>query len=88
VPIFLREHFNGMYRTDVYFLCKMLAEFPFYILFPLVSFAIPYYAIGLNPGVDNFFIGSAIVILVTNVAVSFGNHKLKTKHPHQFPSIR
>ena len=65
-----------MYRTDVYFLCKMLAEFPLYILFPLVSFAIPYYAIGLNPGVDRFFIGSAIVILVTNVAVSFGNYQL------------
>ena len=22
LPIFLREHYNGMYRTDVYFLCK------------------------------------------------------------------
>ena len=35
-----------------------------------------YYAIGLNPGVDRFFIGSSIVILVTNVAVSFGNYQL------------
>lgn len=31
LPIFLREHFNGMYRTDVYFLSKTLAELPLYV---------------------------------------------------------
>ena len=25
VPIFLREHFNGMYRTDAYFLTKQVS---------------------------------------------------------------
>ena len=34
LPIFLREHFNGMYRTDVYFLCKQIAEFPLFIITP------------------------------------------------------
>ena len=34
LPIFLREHFNGMYRTDVYFLCKQIAEFPLFIIAP------------------------------------------------------
>ncbi|XP_032241524.2 protein white [Nematostella vectensis] len=26
LPVFLRDHKNGMYRTDVYFLCKTLTE--------------------------------------------------------------
>jgi hypothetical protein len=26
LPIFLREHNNGMYRVDIYFVSKMLAE--------------------------------------------------------------
>ncbi len=61
-----------MYRTDVYFLSKTIAELGVYIFFPFVAFAIPYYIIGLNPAVERFFIGAGIVILVTNVATSFG----------------
>nr|QST15005.1 ABCG2-like5-1 protein [Diaphanosoma celebensis] len=72
VPIFLREHFNGMYRTEIYFLGKMIAELPIYVVFPFVSFAIPYFAIELNPAVDRFFMGAGVIILVTNVATSFG----------------
>ena len=26
LPVFMREHKNGMYRTDVYFLTKTIAE--------------------------------------------------------------
>ena len=29
LPVFLREHKNGMYRTDVYYLAKTLAEVGF-----------------------------------------------------------
>lgn len=72
LPIFLREHLNGMYRTDVYFLSKTFAELFVYIFFPFVSFAIPYYAIGLNPAVERFFTGAGIIILVANTATSFG----------------
>lgn len=25
-PVFLREHYDGMYRVDIYFLCKTMAE--------------------------------------------------------------
>jgi hypothetical protein len=72
LPVFLREHFNGMYRTDVYFLCKTTADIPVYIFFPFLFVAIPYYAIGLNPDVGRFFIACGIVILLANVATSFG----------------
>jgi len=29
LPVFLREHINGMYRTDVYYLAKTLSEVGF-----------------------------------------------------------
>lgn len=75
LPVFLREHFNGMYRTDIYFLCKTTADIPVYIVFPFLFVAIPYYAIGLNPDVGRFFIACGIVILLANVATSFGKNK-------------
>nr|QST15003.1 ABCG2-like1 protein [Diaphanosoma celebensis] len=72
IPIFLREHFNGMYRTDVYFLCKTLADLPIYLFFPWLFLTIPYFAIGFNPAADRYFTAAGIVILVANVATSFG----------------
>ena len=72
IPIFLRENFNGMYRTDVYFLSKTLADLPIYIFFPYLYLTIPYFAIGFNPAVDRYFIAAGIIILVANVATSIG----------------
>lgn len=45
LPIFLREHFNGMYRTDVYFITKQLAELPLFLLTPLIFVGILYYMV-------------------------------------------
>ena len=61
-----------MYRTDVYYLSKTLADLPVYIGFPFIFVAISYFAIGLNPEVERFFICCGITILVANVATSFG----------------
>ncbi|KAB0792488.1 hypothetical protein PPYR_04282 [Photinus pyralis] len=72
LPVFLREHKNGMYRTDVYFLCKTLAELPLFVALPLLTVAICYYTIGLNPYVSRFLIAAGILVLIANTAVSFG----------------
>ncbi|XP_076166926.1 protein white-like isoform X2 [Ptiloglossa arizonensis] len=72
LPIFLREHRNGMYRTDVYFLCKTLAEAPIFVAVPLLFTIIAYPMIGLHPGLEHFFITASIVALVANVSTSFG----------------
>nr|XP_053629074.1 protein white-like [Cherax quadricarinatus] len=72
LPIFLREHFNGMYRTSVYFLCKNLAELPLALIQPAVFTAITYYMIGLSTDAKNFFVCMAILMLVANAAISFG----------------
>ncbi|CAL7940895.1 unnamed protein product [Xylocopa violacea] len=72
LPIFLREHRNGMYRTDVYFLCKTLAEAPIFVAVPLLFTIVVYPMIGLYPGIDHFFVTVGIVALVANVSTSFG----------------
>ncbi|KAK4875876.1 hypothetical protein RN001_012298 [Aquatica leii] len=72
LPVFLREHRNGMYRTDIYFISKMAADLPLFIAIPIITISICYYTIGLNPEMPKFFIAAGIMILVTNTATSFG----------------
>lgn len=72
MPVFLREHHNGMYRVDVYFLCKTLAEVPVFAALPVIFTCVAYYMVGLNPNVFRFLTANIVVILVANVAVSFG----------------
>lgn len=72
LPVFLREHFNGMYRTDVYFLCKTFAELPVFVAIPILFTCVTYYIIGLNPGILHFLICVLVVVLVSTAASSFG----------------
>jgi len=72
LPIFLREHFNGMYRTDAYFLTKQLVELPLYILEPLIVMTILYWMVGLNPDPVRYIIGCGIILLVVQVVLSLG----------------
>ncbi|CAH3142936.1 unnamed protein product [Porites evermanni] len=72
LPVFLREHKNGMYRTDVYYLAKTLAEIPVFLISPLFLITISYWMIGLRGEFLHFLVCYGIMCLVTNVAVSFG----------------
>ncbi|KAI9559857.1 ABC protein [Daphnia sinensis] len=80
IPIFLREHRIGMYRTDIYFLSKTLADLPADFIFPFIFTLITYHAIGLNALVDRFFIACGIMILVTNAVTSFGKKLKRNVH--------
>ncbi|XP_058798504.1 protein white isoform X1 [Phymastichus coffea] len=72
LPIFLREQKNGMYRTEVYFLCKTIAEAPIFIAVPVIFTTISYPMIGLYPDIKHYLVTVAVVTLITNVATSFG----------------
>lgn len=61
-----------MYRTDVYFICKTLAEAPIFLAVPLIFTVVVYPMVGLYPDVKHFFIAAGIVALVANVSTSFG----------------
>lgn len=72
LPVFLRESRAKLYRTDAYFLGKMLAELPLFIAVPVVFTSIAYPMIGLRPGMVHFSWACLTVILVANVSTSFG----------------
>lgn len=72
LPVFLREHFNGMYRTDVYFLAKNVAEIPLSIVTPIVIISISYFMVGMNPLAERFFIAMGVLVIVSNAVTSFG----------------
>jgi ATP-binding cassette, subfamily G (WHITE), eye pigment precursor transporter len=72
LPIFFREHNNGMYRVDTYFIAKNIAEFLTFIIVPTVFVFANYWMIGLRPGWDAVLICWIAAFLVCNAAVSFG----------------
>uniref|UniRef100_T1K7T0 ABC transporter domain-containing protein n=1 Tax=Tetranychus urticae TaxID=32264 RepID=T1K7T0_TETUR len=72
LPVFVREHNSGLYRVNVYFLCKTIAELPFFLILPSISLTICYWMINLNPNGTRFMVSLACIILVTNVSTSFG----------------
>lgn len=80
IPIFLREHSNAMYRVFYYYFAKSLVELPKYIVFPLVFTTIVYWMTGLDEKPDKYLICCAVIILVSNAAVSFGSF-LSTASP-------
>ncbi|KAG1660612.1 Protein white [Nymphon striatum] len=49
LPLFLREHWNGMYRTDTYFLAKNIAEIPGIVISVLIYGTISYWMIVSTP---------------------------------------
>lgn len=76
LPVFLREHHNGMYRTDVYFLSKTFAEVPIFLALPVLFTCIMYYMVGLNPKFEHFLAANLFITLVSLVAVSFGEYPI------------
>ena len=69
---FFREHFNGTYRTDVYFLSKQIVELPLYVLEAGILFTIVYWMAQLNPEAERFFTFLGIAFLVLQVVMSLG----------------
>nr|XP_039263394.1 protein white-like [Styela clava] len=72
IPLFRREHFNGMYSTAAYFFSKNVAELPMYIILPLIYSVIVYFMLGLYPGAAEFFVFYGICLLLVSTCVSFG----------------
>ncbi len=72
IPTFMREHNNGLYRTDVYFLAKQIADIPLYVVTPIIFMSIFYFMVGLTSGFDRFMIAVVITILIVQAAVGLG----------------
>ncbi|KAK9886095.1 hypothetical protein WA026_014885 [Henosepilachna vigintioctopunctata] len=72
LPLFLREHKNGMYRTDVYFLSKSLVDLPWFSLFNAMFTGTCYVMIGMNPDIWRFFTAIFITLMVTYTVLGIG----------------
>ncbi|CAG7834186.1 unnamed protein product, partial [Allacma fusca] len=46
IPIFLREHWNGMYRSWIYFVARSLVDLPLYMFYPWIFFPQVFYLAG------------------------------------------
>ena len=67
--IFMREHFNGMYRTDTYYLTRQMAEIPVQVLTSIIFTSIFYWMVGMNPDISRFLITCLINILLVQVII-------------------
>ncbi|XP_065075064.1 protein white isoform X2 [Ochlerotatus camptorhynchus] len=72
LPVFLREKRSRLFRVDTYFLGKTIAEVPLFLAVPFVFTSITYPMIGLKSGAVHYLTALMIVVLVANVATSFG----------------
>jgi ABC-type multidrug transport system permease subunit len=68
----LREHNSGTYRTDVYFICKQLADLPIFLITPVLFMSIYYYMVGLYGPWQNFVTCVVTIVLVSQCAIGMG----------------
>ncbi|KAK9886096.1 hypothetical protein WA026_014886 [Henosepilachna vigintioctopunctata] len=71
-PLFLRENKNGMYRTDVYFISKILADIPCFTILNVALISICYICIGLNPVWPKIMNAIGIMLLVVYCVMGAG----------------
>ncbi|KAG1660600.1 Protein white [Nymphon striatum] len=75
LPLFLREHWNGMYRTDTYFLAKNIAESGYLSFQETIYILLTYYKLKIRLTVTKIFSGSSVpVYLVWMKHLSWFNY--------------
>merc|ERR1712166_218720 len=72
LPMYMREHKQGSYSMTALFRARMIGDFPFQLLVPIV-YAVPlYWMVGLPNLVDVFLKFVLVVVLTANAAASLG----------------
>jgi ABC-type multidrug transport system permease subunit len=70
--IAMREYGSGLYRIDVYFLTKTIAELPLFCVSTLIFIGITYWMIGLNDTVESFAVACALCLFAGLICVDIG----------------
>ena len=71
-PVFLREQANKMYGVFPYYIAKILAEIPVFLIVPMIFTAITFFSIGFTNEDGRFFQFYITLMLNTVCGVSFG----------------
>ncbi|CAF0771945.1 unnamed protein product, partial [Brachionus calyciflorus] len=80
IPIYYREHNASVYRSDTYYLSKLIVELPVYIILPAIHAVILYYMFGFDCDKNSFAVFLFTDILISNAAFSLG-HVLSVLSP-------
>jgi len=62
-----REHLNGLYRIDVYFVARQLADLPLFLLTPVIFMSIFYFMALPDNGYERFLMSTLIAVIVVQV---------------------
>lgn len=73
MPLFLREYRNGIYRSDTYYLSKMVSLIPGFIVDPLIFCLIAYWMVGLQRHLYHFTMTVLAIIFTANTASACGS---------------
>nr|KAG5714727.1 hypothetical protein BaRGS_000215 [Batillaria attramentaria] len=73
ITLFLREYGSGLYRSDIYYIAKSIAELPTFIVLPIVSMTIDYWMMGLYNSAEAYLVAIGVSVLIANVSMSFGH---------------
>jgi len=71
-PVFLREYANKMYTVFPYFIAKVLADLPAFLIVPFVYTVMTYFTIGFTISASQFFGFYASLAMCTLAAISLG----------------
>nr|QST15008.1 ABCG2-like7 protein [Diaphanosoma celebensis] len=71
-PLFLREARGGLYSPSAYYLSKVLALLPGYIVETVIFVTISYWLMGLRPDAASFLKTCVILIVTCNTAAACG----------------
>ncbi|KAK3857777.1 hypothetical protein Pcinc_035994 [Petrolisthes cinctipes] len=72
LPLFLREYKNGIYRSDTYYIAKMLSLIPGFVCDPVIFTTICYWIVGLQHHAYHFFMTVLVLIFTANTASACG----------------
>ena len=72
LPIMFRENSQGLYKISSYFMARMLADMPLFLLTPVIFMAIFYNLVGFSMDLYKFGMTTLVAMLVVQVATSFG----------------
>jgi ABC-type multidrug transport system ATPase subunit/ABC-type multidrug transport system permease subunit len=70
--IFLFQHVDGLYSTLTYYVAKLMAEIPNFLITNIIFGTIFYWMANLKPEAGAFFLFICISFLITNTAFAFG----------------
>ena len=65
-----------VFRTEIYFIDRQLAELPVFILAPFIFTSIFYWMVGFNPAFEAYATAIGLSLLMTQAVTGFGNSAL------------